>query len=331
MNAPISDRARSLRRTLGARGVDLGYQALARVGRRTPAASPARHGVRVQRDLAYRDTGLAAHRLDIYRPADAEGPLPVVFYVHGGGFRALSKDTHWLMGLAYARRGYLVVNINYRLAPANRWPAAHEDAAAALAWLAREADALGADLGRLFLAGESAGANLITALAMALSYPDEAPWAGELEGLPLAPSGVLAYCGIFQVSDPGRHLRRWEGKGRPLNWFVSDRLVEVQENYLQGAHGPGTLADPLLVARRLGTPRTALPPFFLPVGTADPLLLDTRELADALRRLGAVAEDRYYPGELHAFQALIWRRQARACWRHSFDFLERCLASRAAG
>ena len=42
-------------------------------------------------------------------------PWPVVLYVHGGGFRILSKDTHWVMGLAYVRRGYLCANISYRL------------------------------------------------------------------------------------------------------------------------------------------------------------------------------------------------------------------------
>ena len=57
-----------------------------------------------------RDTGLLEHRLDIYRPRESSGPLPIVLYIHGGGFRILSKDTHWVMGLAFARREFLVFN-----------------------------------------------------------------------------------------------------------------------------------------------------------------------------------------------------------------------------
>ena len=64
-------------------------------------------------DLAYHRDGTAEHRLDLYRPIERTGLLPVVFYIHGGGFRILSKDTHWIMALMFARHGYLVYNINY--------------------------------------------------------------------------------------------------------------------------------------------------------------------------------------------------------------------------
>ena len=56
-------------------------------------------------------------------PARFAGPRPVLMYVHGGAFRSLSKDTHWIMGLAFARRGFVVANVNYRLAPEHRFPA----------------------------------------------------------------------------------------------------------------------------------------------------------------------------------------------------------------
>ena len=98
------------------------FHGLSRAGRLHPASNPARHGVEVERDLRYGPA--AEHILDLYRPHKHPGPWPVVFYVHGGAFQILSKDTHWLMGLAFARRGYLVVNISYRLAPRHRFPAA---------------------------------------------------------------------------------------------------------------------------------------------------------------------------------------------------------------
>src|SRR5215468_3738307 len=112
-----------LRMRAGAFFVDNAFRGLSRLGQLHPLADPASHGVDVIRDVAYRPTGRRAHRLDVYLPRDrhrrrrGEGPLPVVLYIHGGGFRILSKETHWMMGLAFARRGYLVFNINYRLAP----------------------------------------------------------------------------------------------------------------------------------------------------------------------------------------------------------------------
>ena len=55
--------------------------------------------------------------------------------MHGGAFQSLSKDTHWLMGLAFARRGYVVFSINYRLAPKHRFPAGLQDACTAARWV----------------------------------------------------------------------------------------------------------------------------------------------------------------------------------------------------
>src|SRR5262245_40102904 len=99
-----------LRRKAGVFFVESAFRSFARIGRLHPRADPERHGVDVLRDIAYRPTGRRAHLLDVYLPPPAyrggPEPLPVVFYVHGGGFRILSKETHWMMGLRFARRGY---------------------------------------------------------------------------------------------------------------------------------------------------------------------------------------------------------------------------------
>ena len=67
--------------------------------------------------------------------------------------------------------------------------------------------------------------------------------------------------------------------------------------------------------------------FFAFVGTKDPLLDDTRRLAQALTKLGTAHEARYYPGELHAFHALVFLPNARLCWRETFEFLDEVLAA----
>ena len=316
-----------LRRQTGALLVDNFFRGISRAGKLHPHAQPHRHDVEVLEDVPYRDTGLGEHRLDVYRPAGIRrGELsqaPVVLYVHGGGFRILSKETHWIMGLAYARRGYLVFNISYRLAPRHPFPAAVEDAGAALAWVRDNAARYGGDPERLVLAGESAGANLVTSLSLVTSYRRPEPWARELFDSGISPKAVVAACGILQVFGVERFKRRWPH----MKSFIEDRLHEVSDSYLgdlsRVPEETRELADPLLVLEEGRRPDRPLPAFFAPCGTKDPLMDDTRRLAAALERMGTPCEARYYPGELHAFHALVFRPNAKKCWSHTYGFLER--------
>ena len=312
------------RRQLGATIVDNAFRTSAWLGTLHPDARPIRHGVERLRDIAYRSGGAEAHRLDVYRRVGEREPLqPVVFYVHGGGFRFMSKDTHWLMALAFARRGYVVFTVNYRLASEARYPAAIEDVCAAYAWVREHAATYGGDPARIVLAGESAGANLVAALTVALCWQRPEPYAAAAFAAGAAPRAVVPACGVFQVSDQERFMRR-----KPtLSRFLADRLEEVEEAYLgmgsEVGHPSLDLADPLVFLERAPASDRPLPPFFLPVGTADPLLPDTRRMAQALSALGAPAEAVYYPGEFHAFHAFAFRQGARRCWEDTFHFLDR--------
>lgn len=104
--------------------------------------------------------------LRIYRVAGAP-PRPATVYHHGGGFCIGSLDTHDRIcaGLALSAET-VVVSVDYRLAPEHPFPAAVEDAATALRWVAAHAAAIGADPSRLAVAGDSAGANLATVMAL---------------------------------------------------------------------------------------------------------------------------------------------------------------------
>ncbi|MFO0547416.1 MAG: alpha/beta hydrolase [Polyangiaceae bacterium] len=320
-------RLANLRRMVGAFLVDGFFRQGSRLAQLHPNARPETHGVEVIRDVAYTSSGAMHHLLDVYRPVGlkAGANRPAILYVHGGGFRILSKDSHWIMGLAFARRGYVVFNVNYRLAPQHRYPAALEDCAAAYAWVAAHAGEFGGDIGRLVLAGESAGANLVAAIAVAACFARPEPFAQTIFDVGVAPRAVLPACGIFQVSDVGRFARR-----RPIAPFIADRLHEVADNYLprEGESSISTeLADPLLVLERGERPERPLPPFFLPCGTKDPLLDDTRRMGRALAALGVDREVHIYPGELHAFHALVWRPRAKQCWRDTYAFLDRVIGT----
>jgi acetyl esterase len=317
-----------LRRRSGMFLLDGTFRVLSQLGRLHPLARPARHGCVRIADVQYQSSSHVEHRLDVYRPEPIRPSLrPVVLYMHGGGFRILSKDTHWMMALAFASRGYVVFNISYRLAPQHPYPAALADASAALLWVHAHAAEYGGDPSRIVLAGESAGANLATALAVAASYPRPEPFARAIFSSGVRPIAVMPACGILQVSDSDRFARR-----RPLPTFIADRLHEVTESYLGRADAstPGglELADPLCILER-ERPERPLPPFFAAVGTRDPILDDTRRLKAALDARGVPCEARYYPGELHAFHAVFFRRAARLCWQHSFAFLDRVLSDEA--
>jgi acetyl esterase len=312
-----------IRSRAGALVVDNLFRAASAAGRLHPQARPERHRVEVLRDIDYVGDGAAHHRLDIYRPVDRPAPLGSILYLHGGGFRILSKDSHWIMGLAFARQGYLVAMANYRLAPRHPYPAAAEDACLAWAWAKAQVASYGGDPERLAVAGESAGANLSCAIAVATSWKRREAWALGAWNAG-SPRAVLPACGLLQVSDTARFARR-----RKLPAFLADRMTEVETAYL-GANARALsaealeMADPLCVIER-GAPERPLPPFFAAVGTADPLLDDTRRLKAALDRLGVECDARYYEGEVHAFHALVFRPNARRCWKATYEFLEKHL------
>jgi acetyl esterase len=315
---------RQLRVQVGRALTDAGWALLASATRRLPDARPERHGVERIDDVPYLPGGGEHHRLDVYRPragVERRGLLPVVLYLHGGGFRVLSKETHWIMALAFARRGYVVFNVDYRLAPAHPFPAAVEDGCSALAWVAENAARFGGDAGRLVIAGESAGANLATSIALTTAWPRPEPFARKVWATGVRPRAVLPACGILQVSDVARFARR-----KRLNAYLRDRLHEVEDAYLpphvHPRGEPRDLADPLLWLERAAPPERPLAPFFAGVGTADVLLDDTRRLKAALDRLEVPCRVKYYPGEIHAFHALVWRRAAREFWRDTFEFLQ---------
>lgn len=126
------------------------------------------------RDIAYVEGGGEMQRLDICTP-DGPGPFPVVILVHGGGWSGGDKAgadkpnsgadiTPWFAPLTDA--GIAWVSINYRLAPAHRWPAQLDDTRAAVAWVRTHIAKHRGDPARLALMGHSAGGQLAFMAAM---------------------------------------------------------------------------------------------------------------------------------------------------------------------
>jgi acetyl esterase len=309
--------------------IEKAFRGLSWLGRLHPRSRPEAHGLEVFRDVPYRDTHLPEHRLDVYRPAEREGLLPVVLYVHGGGFKILSKDTHWIMALAFARRGFIVFNIDYRLAPTHKYPSAIEDVCRAFAWLGKNVELWGGDPERVVLAGESAGANLVTALSVATTYERPEPWARAAFQAGIVPKVVVPACGVLQVTD----TKRFERRRNYPPWLL--RQIASIERAYTGSVEPTherffDLADPLVALERGEAPARPLPRFLASCGTKDFLLDDSRRLCAAVEKLGGSCRLLVYPGEVHAFQAFVWRESARDYWRQCHGYLSESLAPAAA-
>ena len=300
--------------------MDRAAHAFARIRYAMPDAHPSRFGVVTHRNLSYGPAEGSWNRLDVYVPTGPRRPLPVVMYVHGGGFTMLSKDTHRVMALAIARAGYLVFNINYRQGARHRYPEPLEDACLALRWVRDNCARFGGDPGRLAIGGESAGGNLVTALAVACSWRREEPFARALFDARVELRAVVATYGFLDLG----HTDQYLANPRMSRWTKA-LLLDAARSYLghdlERAVEAHPLASPLRIIEA-GGPDRKLPPFFVSVGTRDPLLRCSKRLKAALDRLGTACELHLSPGEIHGYDAMVWRPGARAKWLAAYAFLD---------
>jgi acetyl esterase/lipase len=119
-------------------------------------------GVKALRDLAYVKDGHERQKLDLYLPEKADAPLPVIIWIHGGGWRAGSKENN--PALPFTTRGYAVASINYRLSQHAVFPAQIEDCKAAIRWLRAHAKEYHLNPERFGVWGASAGGHLVALL-----------------------------------------------------------------------------------------------------------------------------------------------------------------------
>lgn len=309
----------SLFRSTSAWAVEQFYLRFSQLGRLHPVWNPLAQGVQVLSDIPYLPSGSSFHTLDIYRPANLRGHAPVVLYIHGGGFTMLSKESHWIMALMFARAGYVVFNINYTLAQEAPYPAAIEDSLHALKFVIKNAGLYKGDASEIIVAGESAGANLALSVGLAASHDDVAnPIAHEVFALAPRIRALMLGCGLFEVG----HIDRFRGKIPDAFMPVLDHISETYIGPKAGNDIHRPLANPLSLLESREKMARALPPAFVFCGGADPILDDTLRLAAALKRRSVRTSLRIYPDRHHAFHAFVpLDGEARRCWHDQLEFL----------
>ena len=223
----------------------------------------------------------------IYTPGVATTALPIIVYFHGGGWVVGNLDSHDNLCRALAAKtDAIVVSVDYRLAPESTFPAALDDAAAALQWVAGNARSFNGDATRIALAGDSAGGNLAAALsllerdrqgtaiaAQALIYP-----AVDLSNLD-RPSTLQFAKGLFLTRER-------------MAWFIDQYVPD------KAARG-NPLVSPLLAVDQRN-----LPPTLVITAEFDPLRDEGEAYAAVLEEAGVEVRSQRFAGVLHGFASM---------------------------
>lgn len=248
-------------------------------------------------------------RLRIHRPA--KGRLPVLVYVHGGGWVMFSVDTHDRLMREYAARtGCAVVGVDYSYAPEARFPIALEQVIDVVRWLRKEGGvSLNVDSAHLAIGGDSAGANLTVGACLQLRDSGEKEWLRAM---------VLNY-GAFSTEISPRACREYGGDSFML---TCPEMGGFWKNYLRSE---GDALDPLacpLLARLDG-----LPPAFLAIAECDVLAEQNLKMANRLREAGVEVEARVYARASHSFlEAVSISEVSNRAFDETTDWLRSRLA-----
>ncbi|MDM7856273.1 alpha/beta hydrolase [Cellulomonas alba] len=270
-------------------------------------------GTRTERDRRYGEGPDAL--LDVHRPADAEGPLPLLVWVHGGAFVGGTKDelAGWFRLLA--SHGYVVAAPRYSLAPGHRYPTPVRQVAAAVRHLCAHADELGIDPARVVLAGDSAGAHIAAQLAAVVTTPgygDQLAVAAPLTADALR--GVVLACGPYDARLAGT-------ASSPAGALLIKATLWAYTGRRDFLEHPA--------ARTFSVPDHVTPRFpatLLTVGNADPLAAHTTALLAALDREGVDVRTLLWPPDHrpalgHEYQFALDTDEAQAFLARLLEFL----------
>ncbi|MDT0304617.1 alpha/beta hydrolase [Streptomonospora wellingtoniae] len=244
----------------------------------------------------------------LYRPT-GERDLPLTLYLHGGGFVVGGLETHDnAVRLLAEQARTVVVAADYRLAPEHTYPAAVDDAYAVYRWVLAEAAALGADPGRVAVAGDSAGGFLATQVAFMSAERGDPPPAFQLLIYPATGAGSG---GTGRDAEPGSAGLRPEN----MDWYMSSFLGGYPAERLPAYFPPAKAPHP-----------ATQPPTFVLTAELDPLREDGAAYAELLREAGVDARWQDSPGLVHSFLRFMHAvPAARAAAQPAFDALRAAL------
>ena len=168
-----------------------------RADRKRDAAIPLPVGVTECRNISYDQYGKSS-QLDVYYPEGTNQPLPTIVSIHGGGYVYGSKEIYRRYGMDMARRGFAFVNFNYRLAPKWKFPTPLADTNSVMLWICKNHARYHLDPQKIFIVGDSAGAQLASQYAAIHTNPDYAAHFGwKRPDIQIRALGLN--CGLYDV------------------------------------------------------------------------------------------------------------------------------------
>jgi acetyl esterase/lipase len=255
---------------------------------RRGAGTPLPAGVKALRDLEYAHVGEKRLLLDLYRPEKAEGKLPLIVWIHGGGWQSGSKD-QWRPAAQFIGDGYAVASIDYRLSGEATFPAQLEDCKAAIRWLKANAATCNLAADRIAVWGSSAGGHLA---ALVGTSGDVHDLEGEVGGNLDQSSRVQAVVDFYGPTDleafvvTPRYERHADAQS-PESKLLGGAVKEVPRKAKRA--NPITYVD------------SSDPPFFIVHGADDPVVPPSQSelLHAALEKAGVATELTMLPGNGH--------------------------------
>jgi triacylglycerol lipase len=252
----------------------------------------------------------------VYRPTLAPRPLPVLLWIHGGGYIIGSADADdQAVRSVVAEVGCAAVSVDYRLAPETLFPGAVEDCYAALLWLHGQGQELGIDAERVAIFGSSAGGGLAAALALLARDRGVVQPAFQMLVAPMLDDRTGT------TSDPHPYAGEfgWTAENNRFGWKA-----------LLGAEPGGTDVSPYAAPARAES-LAGLPPAFISVGALDLFVEEDMEYARRLVRDGVPTELHVYPGAIHGFEVAAESHVAKAHRRDRLTALRRALGIENSG
>lgn len=246
----------------------------------------------------------------VYRPDAAEGPLPCIFHIHGGGYVIGSVGAQGAQHRDLAATlNCLIVTVDYRLAPETMFPGAVEDCYAALSWVFDNAAELRIDPTRIGVMGESAGGGLAASLALLTRDRGEHRLAFQHLIYPMIDDRTCVH------PDPHPHAGEfiWTPEHNRFGWAA---LLGVEP----GSDG----VSPYAAAAR-AEDLAGLPPCYIVTGGLDLFLEEDLDYARRLMRAGVPVELHVYPGGFHGFDFDPTADVSARARRDSLDALSRFL------
>lgn len=239
------------------------------------------------------------NRLDVYRPKQRTGKLPVIVSVHGGGWVYGEKEGYQWYCMNLAQRGFAVVNFTYRLAPMHQFPAQVEDTNLVFNWVLSHAGEYGFDKEAIFAVGDSAGGHILALYTCICTNPEYAKRYDFVAPKGFVPKALGLNCGVYDI-----------------HRAISDNALGMMKNLIRDGLGKDykRIAEQANVISHV---TKDFPPSFIMTSTGDFLHVQASILAEQLKKFGVPYQYKVYGTQSnklpHVFHCNIRAEEAKQC------------------